>query len=504
VRQPVPDGSVCYPSDAAEDLATVPFHELWTLLRDRQVDLDHALLVLVRTLEDELEAERATIYLVDHASRELVSRAANLPEIREIRLRLGEGVAGWVAAKGETIRLGESSRDPRFSRRIDAATGYTTRSMLCCPVRDADHTIVAVLQVLNHRNADFSAGHERRLHILAEQVAELLDATSLRSQLRSDAEKPLAFRFNFIVGESGAMQAVYDRVRRAAATEATVLVRGETGTGKELIARAIHFNSERRERPLVKVDCAALPENLIENELFGHERGAFTGADRSTDGKVAEAHGGTLFLDEIGELSLPTQGKLLRLLQDRSYVKVGGTGAHTADLRFVAATHRPLEQMVEEGTFRADLFYRLAVVQIGMPPLRDRGHIDLDRLIDHFLYEHGRRHHRPGVRLSPEARAALHAHRWPGNVRELQHCLESAVVLSPGPLIDAASLPMHPHRATHEVGEGAAGFHSEVVSLAELEQAYVRYVLSLCEGNKSETARRLGIARNTLTRKLES
>ncbi len=500
----MPDGSVCYPSDAAEDLATVPFHELWTLLRDRQVDLDHALLVLVRTLEDELEAERATIYVVDHASRELVSRAANLPEIREIRLRLGEGVAGWVAAKGETIRRGESSRDPRFSRRIDTATGYTTRSMLCCPVRDADPTIVAVLQVLNHRNADFSAGHERRLHILAEQVAELLDATSLRSQLRSDAETPLAFRFNFIVGESGAMQAVYDHVRRAAATEAMVLVRGETGTGKEIIARAIHFNSERRERPLVKVDCAALPENLIENELFGHERGAFTGADRSTDGRVAEAHGGTLFLDEIGKLSLPTQGKLLRLLQDRSYVKVGGTGAHTADLRFVAATHRPLEQMVEEGTFRADLFYRLAVVQIGMPPLRDRGHIDLDRLIDHFLYEHGRRHHRPGVRLSPEARSALHAHRWPGNVRELQHCLESAVVLSPGPLIDVASLPMHPRRAIHEVGEQAAGFHSEVVPLAELELAYVRYVLSLCEGNKSETARRLGIARNTLARKLES
>ncbi len=501
----MPTRGVCYPPGAPEDLTPVPFHELWTLLRDRQVDLDYALSVLVETLEDELEAERATVYLVDHAARELVSRAANLPEIHEIRLRLGEGIAGWVALKGETIRLGESSRDARFSRRIDAATGYTTRSMLCCPVRDVDRTIVAVLQVLNHRQSDFTLAHERRLLQLADQVAQLLDATSLRSQLRSDADKPLAFRFNFIVGESAAMETVYDRVRRAAATEATVLVRGETGTGKELIARAIHFNSDRRERPLVKVDCAALPESLVENELFGHERGAFTGADRATEGKVAEASGGTLFLDEIGELTLPTQGKLLRLLQDRTYVKVGGTRPHRVDLRFVAATHRPLEKMVEEGSFRADLFYRLAVVQLGMPPLRDRGHVDLDRLIDHFLYEHGRRHHRPGIRLSPEARATLHAHRWPGNVRELQHCLESAVVLAPGPVIEADSLPLHPSTALGGLTVEAEGrFHSELVTLEELERSYVRYVLALCDGNKSEAARRLGVARNTLARKLES
>ena len=476
--------------------------DAWGRLRDRQVDLDAVLTELVGALQRHFDAERATVYLVDHAARELVSRAAYLPEIAEIRLKLGEGIAGWVGAKGEAIRVGATREDHRFSRRIDAATGFTTRSMLCAPVRDADRTIVAVVQVLNRRGGDFEPAHLADLERVSEQLARLLDATSLRSQLRADADKPLAFRFNFIVGASSAMTAVYQRLERAAATEATVLVRGETGTGKELIARAIHFNSRRRERALVKVDCAALPEALIENELFGHERGAYTGADTAADGKVHAADGGTLFLDEIGELSLAVQGKLLRLLQERSYLRVGGREPRQADVRFVAATHQPLEARVAAGQFRADLYYRLRVVELELPPLRQRGHVDLDRLVDHFLFEHGRTHGRPGMELTPDARAALHAYPWPGNVRELEHALEAAVVLCPSRRIDVDQLPLR-GRAAPPPDRLPNAFVSDLVPLADLERSYVRYALAACGGNRSEAARRLGIGRNTLTRKLD-
>jgi len=477
-------------------------NKLGSLLRDRQVDLDEVLAEMVEALQEHFAADRATIYLVDHAARELVSRAAYLPEISEIRLRLGEGIAGWVGARGESIVLGETRSDARFSRRIDASTGYETRSMLCVPVRDADHTIVAVVQVLNRQEGEFSEADLSELQEVARSLARLLDDTSLRSQLRADHEQPLAFRFNFIVGASAGMRAVYQRVERCADTDATVLIRGETGTGKELIARAVHFNSRRRDKPLVKVDCAALPENLIENELFGHERGAYTGADQRSDGKVAAAQGGTLFLDEIGELSLPTQGKLLRLLQDRTYLRVGGRTPQQANVRFVAATHRPLEEQVEAGQFRSDLYYRLRVVEIRMPPLRDRGHADLERLIDHFLFEHCRTHRRQGLSLTPEARAALHGYPWPGNVRELVHCLESAVVLCPGERITPDLFPFRQGAAVPQAPQAPDHFMTPVRPLREVERAYVRHVLELCEGNRSEAARQLGIGRNTLLRKI--
>ncbi|MCB9686898.1 MAG: sigma-54-dependent Fis family transcriptional regulator [Alphaproteobacteria bacterium] len=472
-----------------------------------QIDLDHVLGELVDELARQFDADRATFYLVDHAARELVSRAAHLPEIREIRLKLGEGVAGWVGQKGEAIRIGEQEPDHRFSRRIDAVTGYRTRSMMAVPVRDADHVIIGVLQVLNKRHGDFVSTDLQRLETVAVEVAKLLDGTSLRGQLRPDHDKPLSFRFNFIVGESAGMERIYDRVERAAATDATVLIRGETGTGKELIARAVHFNSERRKAPLVKVDCAALPESLIENELFGHEKGAFTGADREQDGKVAAAHGGTLFLDEIGELPLAVQGKLLRLVQDRTYLRVGGTRPRPVNVRFVCATHRDLQQMVEEGRFRADLYFRLRVVDIEVPPLRRRGHVDLDRLVDHFVFEYSRRYHREGLLLAPETRAALHAWSWPGNVRELEHCIESAVVLAPGNVITPDLLPFRSTPTARQADPpvedpGEALFVTPPRTLEEVERAYVRYVLALQGGNRTRTAKVLGIGRNTLARKL--
>jgi Nif-specific regulatory protein len=466
------------------------------------LDIDQVFADLVDGLARRFDADRATFYVVDHAAHELVSRAAHLPEISEIRLHLGEGIAGWVGQSGEPIRFGERNRDERWSERIDTETGYRTRSMLCVPVRDARKVVIGVLQVLNRRSGEFAREDLRDLERIARDVARMLDDTSLRGQLQPDHDKPLAFRFNFIVGESAKMREVYGRVERAARTDATVLLRGESGTGKELVARAIHFNSPRRGQPLVKVDCAALPDNLVENELFGHEKGAFTGADREAEGKVDAADGGTLFLDEIGELSPAAQGKLLRLLQDRTYLRVGGTKLRPANLRFVCATHRDLEAMVAEGRFREDLFYRLSVVNIDVPPLRDRGHVDLDRLVDHFLYEFVRRHARRSLVLHPDARAAIHAYRWPGNVRELENCIESAVVLADGFVITTDLLPFHRRTvAGPAVPEGA--FVTEPLPLADVERAYIRHVLGLCDGSRTAAARMLGIGRNTLARKLK-
>ena len=482
--------------------------EVRPLLAEQQLDLDDVLAAIVDEVARRFGADRATIYLLDRVRRELVSRAAHLPEITEIRLRLGEGVAGWVGQEGEPLLVHARDDDPRFTHRIDGLTGYRTRSTMCAPICAASspRSILGVLQVLNKQAGDFDTADLQALGDLAAELASLLDDTSLRAQLRPEHDKPLAFRFNFIVGESSPMQEVYDRIARAAATEAHVLIRGETGTGKTLFARAIHFNSKRREGPLVKVDCAALPGNLIENELFGHEKGAYTGADQTADGKVAAASGGTLFLDEIGELPLEVQGKLLRLMQERTYLRVGGTKTLSASVRFVCATQVDLEEAVRNGTFRADLYFRIRVVEVEVPPLRTRGHLDLDRLVDHFLYEFSRRHDRLGLGLSTEARAALHAWSWPGNVRELEHCIESAVILADGPEIAVEALPLKsvwPHRAGDPAEVEPTAFVTPVRPLREVERDYCRHVVQLCDGNQSLAAARLEIGRNTLARKLK-
>jgi Nif-specific regulatory protein len=472
-------------------------------LGEQEIDLD---LVLQRIIEEtarQLRADRATLYLVDHARQQLVSRVSILHEITEIRLRLGEGVAGWVARSGQPVHVPRGRVDARFAARFDAATGYHTEHQLAVPIVHASGAVVGVLQVLNRAEGEFDAGDTETLEELATQVARLLEASSLEAQLVPEQQQPLAFHFNRIVGASPVMRQVYGRVTRAAATDATVLLRGETGTGKDLVARAVHFNSARADGPLVKVDCAALPENLFENELFGHERGAFTGAERRVEGKVAAAKGGTLFLDEVGELTPALQAKLLRLVQEQRYFRVGGSEAQRAEVRFLFATHRDLEQAVAAGRFRQDLYFRIRVVEIRIPPLRERGHADLDRLVDHFLHSFRQRHRRPGLVLEPAARAALHGHAWPGNVRELEHAIESAVVLTPGATIGRDLLPK---ALLPPPGEGLAGperFVSGIRSLREVERAYCRHVLELCDGNRSEAARRLGIGRNTLLRKLE-
>jgi len=475
-------------------------------LLERRVPLDHVLRQAVDQVTAALRADRGTLYLLDHARGELVSRAAILPELREIRLALGEGVAGHVASRDVVVNVPLGTRHARFADHIDQATGYRTRSLLAAPVHDHDGTVIGVLQVLNRRTPDgqgladgFDSACERLLLDLAAQIAELLAASSLASQLRPDQSRALDFHFNGIVGSSPGMRELTRRLALVAPTPTTVLILGETGTGKALVARAVHDSSPRAEGPFEAVDCAALPGSLVENELFGHLKGAYTGAHSDAPGRIALAQGGTLFLDEIGELPLTVQAKLLRVLQDRRWRPIGGGPERVADVRIVAATHCDLRDMVAQGSFREDLYYRLSVVELHVPPLRERGAADLDRLIDHFREQQARRLERP-VELSPPARRALHEHDWPGNVRELEHAVEAAAVLSGGEAIRAELLDLG-RRSRHSQPPGSR-FTTALRPLQQVERDYVRWALEQHEGNKSATARALHIGRNTLARKL--
>ena len=471
----------------------------------RGVELATLLSALVEACTRTLAADRGTLYLVDRAAGTVTSLIADLPPEQSILLNIGQGIAGAVAQTGETVVVGDAPRDPRFDPTFDQRTGYTTKSVLAVPVSGANGGVIGVLQFLNAAKGVFAAADEAEARALATQVGAVLERTSLYPEVkeRSSVEgqrQALAFRFNHIVGESEAMKRVYTLVEKASRTDATVLITGESGTGKELIARAIHVNSGRRGAPFVKVDCTTLPEALIENELFGHEKGAFTGADKTMPGKFEVASGGTLFIDEIGELPLKLQGKLLRVLQDREFERVGGTKTVSTDIRVVCATHRDLLRMVQEGSFREDLFYRVRVVPVHMPPLRERGESDLLRLIEHFVDKFGRRHGRPDVRITDAAVRRLKGHAFPGNIRELEHVIESAVVLCDRGVVEPADLPLPERRAV--ATDGALVVGDPQLPLDVVEKEHVRRVLAAVGGNQSEAARRLGIGRNTLARKL--
>ncbi|HEX6041444.1 sigma-54 dependent transcriptional regulator [Longimicrobium sp.] len=307
------------------------------------------------------------------------------------------------------------------------------------------------------------------------------------------------------VGASPAMLEVFRMVGRVAGSPATVLILGQSGTGKELVAKAIHRNSPRAPGPFVAINCAAIPENLLESELFGHEKGAFTGAITRKIGRFERAHGGTLFLDEIGDMSLSLQSKILRALQEREIERVGGEGRIPVDVRVVAATNRDLRAAIAEGTFREDLYFRLAVVTLDLPRLADRGG-DLDLLIRHFVTRYAARYGRQVRGIARPVFDLLHRHAWPGNVRELKNVLERAVLLAHGPVLLPDHLPLDQLRApsTEAAGDDASplpGYAPEM-SLADVERLHIREVLKLVKGHLGRASEVLGVHRNTLTRKI--
>jgi len=322
----------------------------------------------------------------------------------------------------------------------------------------------------------------------------------LKARLQEDFDRP------DIIGKSASMKALMDLLAMVAPSEATVLISGESGTGKELIARSLHDNSPRREGPLVTVNCAALAESLLESELFGHEKGAFTGADRRREGRFKQADSGTIFLDEIGETSPRMQAKLLRVLQEKEIQRVGSEAVLPVDVRVVAATNRDLEKDVTDGRFREDLFYRLNVVHLTIPPLRDRQE-DIPLLAQHFLNHYARRNRKTVKGFAPLAMDMLLKYGWPGNVRELENAIERAVILVSGEHLTDKHLPLrivrqHPGHVPAEVAAPPATDGNR--TLEDLEKDAIMATLAATEGNKSETARRLGISRKTLHNKLKA
>lgn len=508
--------------------------ELWAILQ-KELQADRLLQSIVDQMATMIDADRASIFLLNPQGNELVSVAAHLPEMKEIRVPVDQGIAGYVARTGALVNIPYCQEDKRFWQQVDQKTGYRTLSMLSGPLYDAHKKLIGVVQFLNKRDGIFTSLDEERFALLAEEVSALLRDTTIghapnylpapKEEETSSDPLPLGDRINMFVGQGAAMREILQMIKRVAPTDATVLLRGESGTGKSLVARALHHNSSRSQGPFIQVDCTTLPEGLMENELFGHERGAYTGAHTSNKGKVEMASGGTLFLDEIGDLPPMMQGKLLTLLQERTFHRVGGTQRLKADIRIITATNRPLEQFVKEGRLREDLYYRLRVVEIPMPPLRSRGKDDLLRLINYFIDAASRRHKRKVQLISPEALQLLLSYEWPGNVRELENCLEAAVIFSDG-ILTPQSLSIHNQVSIdpapplrHESGESSfqAPLASPALaspmthhpftdepSLRDLEARYIEYLLERYEGNRTDCAKVLGIGRNTLLRKLKS
>ncbi len=460
------------------------------------------LAAVLDVLNSDLSMRRGTIALLSPDGRELVIEVAHgLPErqSRAVRYDLGEGIIGKVVQTGEPAVVPKISEEPVFLDRLHRRRKVSRDeiSFLCVPIATGSD-VVGALSADRIFDASASLDEDVRvLSIVASMIARdvqarraaaaerrALEAENLR--LRHELEE--RFRPENIIGNSGRMREVYRAIHQVAASDTTVLIRGESGTGKELVAHAIHYSSPRAAGPFVKVNCAALSEGLLESELFGHEKGAFTGAIEARKGRIEETEGGTLFLDEIGDFSPATQVKLLRVLQDKEYERVGSNASRKANVRILAATNRDLEQAVAEGGFRQDLYYRVNVFPIHLPPLRDRKD-DVLLLADHFVEACARRMGKDVRRITTPAINMMVAYHWPGNVRELENCIERAVLLSSDGVIHGYHLPptLQTSDASDTVGTGTL---EERTSL--FQRDLIVDALKRCGGNMAAAGRDLG------------
>jgi Nif-specific regulatory protein len=475
-------------------------HEASGLLAESP-DVAASVKPILEALSRHMDVECATLTVLNrHTSEILVHDAIGLTEDQRQRgrYRLGEGITGRVVETGAPVVVPSIATEPLFLGRTRALEERrdTEMAFVCVPVRLGNETIGALSAERPYRR-DLSFDEDIRvLSILASLIAHAVRLRQLEEEekalvaenQRLQQELKDRYRPANIVGTSREMTPVYEMIGQVAMSDATVLIRGESGTGKELIAQAVHYDSQRAEGPFVRVNCAALPESLIESELFGHEKGAFTGAVQQRAGRFEIASAGTIFLDEIGELTPSVQVRLLRVLQEREFERVGGTKVLSANVRVVAATNRNLEKDMEEGRFRADLYYRLNVFPIHVPPLRER-RTDIILLADHFIEKYNKRHGRSIGRLSTPAIDLLMAYHWPGNVRELENAIERAVLMADGDVIHARLLP--PSLQMAKPGDKRSGpLHGQ---LDALERELIVDALKVNKGNRAAAARQLGI-----------
>ncbi len=460
-----------------------------------------------------LQCERATLFLWDRRSKTLVGRPALGVPGEELRVPDDRGVVGQVIRTGRPARADALHHPEAIDRSVDARLGFTTRSVLCVPLV-GKKGILGVLEVLNKFSSGFTDEDEITLSEIAgfasaavENAQEHQTLWTANVQMATQAAAEVE-----LVGSSPAIEAIRKIIRRVADTDLAVLILGENGTGKEVVARTIHFLSGRRYYPFIPINCAAIPETLAESELFGHEKGAFTDAIQTRPGKFELAGKGTLFLDEIGELTPACQAKLLRVLEDKTFVRVGGSIPLTSEARILAATNQDLGALVREKRFREDLYYRLNVVTIELPPLRARKE-DIPILARHFLQKFCGPLRRPVPRFTAAAEKALCDYSWPGNVRELRNTMERIAYLVPGEEIDVADLDFLWARGNRLGSLRENSLHRKISSMAEFpgnlaeatrqfQRRLIENVLTETQGNLTEAARKLGLHRSNLYRKL--
>jgi Nif-specific regulatory protein len=448
--------------------------------------------VVVREAAALLEADRASIFLLDATRTELQSKVA-LGSERVIRFEARKGIAGAALASGQIINVPDAYQDPRFNRAIDVQTGYRTRNLLAAPMRDDDSgEIIGVFEVINKRQGPFTSEDEELLRSIAtETTVAIQNATPAR---RADSAG-LSHR---ILGASPKIQSVLRLVERIQSSSVNVLITGESGTGKDLVAHALHFGGPRARRPFVALNCAALPENLVESELFGIEKGVATGVNPRA-GLFQEASGGTLFLDEIGDLSLTAQAKILRVLEAKVVLRVGGRIPIPVDVRLISATNKDLPTEIKKGAFREDLYYRLKVVQIRMPALREIDR-DIPLLANHFLAEccaeSGRQ-----LEFSPGLLRRMTAAQWPGNVRQLQNEVKRLAACAGGRVIGEDELAEEIAESADEPSSvNRTGSLKD--ALEDLERRLIADTMRSVDNNQQRAAKALGLSRQGLINKL--
>lgn len=464
---------------------------------DKSLDLDRIIQPVLASMAEEIGLIRGMVTLYNRQTEKIqvvASYGLTAKEERRGEYLPGEGIIGTVFETGTASTVPKVAEEPKFLNKTGARkkTGCRNLAFICVPIKIEDITIGTI-------SADREYSDEKKLDedikLLSIIGSMIAGAVKIRRKVNEEKERlreelSTGYKPENLIGSSTAMKEVYDLIGQVAKSDATVLIRGESGTGKELIAHAIHKKSLRNRKPFIKVNCAALPESIIESELFGHEKGAFTNAISKRIGRFEMADGGTIFLDEIGDLSPSTQVKLLRVLQEKEFERVGGSQTISTNVRIIAATNRPLEKLMAENQFREDLYYRLNVFPIHLPPLRDR-RSDIMLLADYFAEKYGKRSGKQIKRISTPAIELFMSYHWPGNVRELENCIERAVLLSTDGVIHGHHLP--PSLQSAE-STGTNPNETLKTALNKLEKELVLDALKSSRGNMAKAARSLGIS----------
>ncbi len=475
-------------------------------------DLGAVLQLIAQEATKLMEADRSSIFLLDREKRMLWSQVTLDGETIQFDARLG--IAGAVVMTGQTISVADAYNDPRFYKDIDVKTGFQTRSVLAVPLRNREGEVIGVFEAMNKKHGSFATEDEDLLLALAAQAAVAIETARMFHELRQHRDQLLVESTQLwrelkgtlstqnIIGTSAKIQQVVRQIEQISHSTVDTLITGESGTGKELVAKAIHYSSPRGRKPLVALNCAALPESLVESELFGIEKGVATGVEQRI-GKFEEANGGTLFLDEIGDLSHTAQAKILRVLQERTVEHVGGRKSIPVDVRILAATNKDLEEEMKKGTFRQDLYYRLKVIHIPLPALREVPQ-DIPLLVNNFLAKYCQEMKRKPMTLSPSALNCLKIYSWPGNVRELQNEMKRVAVSVHREAITEEDLgePVR-SQGSKEMGPTSPHTRSLKETVEKLEKELIREALQTSQQNQLKAASALGLSRQGLIKKMK-